>query len=288
MDIVEKIKNLDRRIIFLMMFLAVAVPIIIPIGLPVQPSPIVERGYNAVENLSSDSVVLVSFDFDPSAEPELYPMGVAILKHLMRKRANIITMALWPAGAKLAEDALREATAFMQETEDWTPVYGIDYANIGFMAGGMIVITSIGKSLPRTFPTDFYRRPTSELPIMRGIENYSNIDMVVTLSAGDPGVPFWVMVAATSYGKPLIAGCTAVSAPQLYPYQQSGQLVSLIGGLKGAAEYEALADIEGRGTRGMDSQSIAHLVIVIMIIIGNITFFIEKRRLKKLKSKSRA
>lgn len=287
MDIIEKIKNLDRRIIFLMMFLAVAIPIIFPIGLPVEPSPIVMRGYEAVEALGPDSVVLMSFDFDPSSEPELYPMGVAIMKHLLRRRVKVIAMALWPAGAKLAEDALRESIEYLQEEYNLTPEYGRDYANIGFMAGGIMVMTSIGKSLPRTFPTDFYRRPTSDLPIMRGIENYSNIDMVITLSAGDPGIPFWVMVAATSYGKDLIGGCTAVSAPQLYPYQQAGQLVSLIGGLKGAAEYEVLADVHGRGIQGMDSQSIAHLTIVIMIIIGNITFFVEKQRLKKLKKRSR-
>lgn len=287
MDIIEKIKNLDRRIIFLMMFLAVAIPIILPIGLPVKPSEIVENGYDAVEKLTSDSIVLVSFDFDPSAEPELYPMGVAILKHLMKKRARVITMALWPAGAKLAEDAIRESIEYMEREENFTPVYGRDYANIGFMAGGLIVITSIGKSLPRTFPRDFYGTPTDTLPILRGIENYSNIDLIVTLSAGDPGVPFWVMIAATSYGKKLIGGCTAVSAPQLYPYYQSAQLVSLIGGLKGAAEYETLANVQAKATQGMDSQSIAHLMIVIMIIIGNITFFVEKQRLKKLKKRSR-
>ncbi len=287
MDILEKIKNLDRRIIFLIIFLAVAVPILVPIGLPVKPSPIVQKGYDAVEALDEGSVVLVSFDYDPSAEPELYPMSVAVVKHLMKKRTKIITMALWPAGAKLAEDTLKESVAYMEAEEKYTPVYGEDYANIGFMAGGLIVMTSIGKSLPRTFPADFYKTPVESLPIMKGVENYSNIDMVITLSAGDPGVPYWVMVAATSYGKSLIGGCTAVSAPQLYPYVQSGQLTSLIGGLKGAAEYETLASVPAKATKGMDSQSIAHLMIVIMIIIGNITFFVEKQRLKKLKKKIR-
>ena len=37
----------------------------------------------------------------------------------------------------------------------------------------------------------------------------------------------------------------------------------------------------GIGTSGMDAQSIAHLVIVLFIIFGNIAYFIEVQRAKK-------
>jgi len=38
-------------------------------------------------------------------------------------------------------------------------------------------------------------------------------------------------------------GVTAVMAADLYPYLQSGQLVGMLAGLKGAAEYEKLVDV---------------------------------------------
>ena len=37
----------------------------------------------------------------------------------------------------------------------------------------------------------------------------------------------------TRYNVPIVSGCTAVSAPEYYPYVQSGQLLGLLGGLAG-------------------------------------------------------
>jgi len=47
------------------------------------------------------------------------------------------------------------------------------------------------------------------------------------------------------------------------------------------SEYEKLVGVPGIGTSGMDAQSIAHLVIVLFIIFGNVAFFIERQRQKK-------
>jgi hypothetical protein len=59
-----------------------------------------------------------------------------------------------------------------------------------------------------------------------------------------------------------------------------------MGGIKGAAEYESLLikhypkykDKSNPGIQMMGPQAIAHIVIMLFIIIGNITFFIERRR----------
>lgn len=58
----------------------------------------------------------------------------------------------------------------------------------------------------------------------------------------------------------------------------------LLGGLKGAAEYEKLINEPATATRGMVAQTGAHLLIVILIVLGNIAYFaieLRKRREKK-------
>ncbi len=70
-------------------------------------------------------------------------------------------------------------------------------------------------------------------------------------------------------------------APNYYNYLQSGQIFGLIGGLRGAAEYEELVNHPGKAVRGMFVQSIAHLLIVAFIILGNVTYIIERRRGRK-------
>jgi tetrahydromethanopterin S-methyltransferase subunit D len=58
----------------------------------------------------------------------------------------------------------------------------------------------------------------------------------------------------------------------------SGQLTGLLGGLKGAAEYETLVDRKGRGLKGMDSQSIVHLLLVGFIVLGNVILLYQRRK----------
>ena len=50
--------------------------------------------------------------------------------------------------------------------------------------------------------------------------------------------------------------------------------------------YDVMANpigVKGIGTSGMDAQSVAHLVIVIFIIFGNIGYFIERNRQNKIR-----
>ena len=55
----------------------------------------------------------------------------------------------------------------------------------------------------------------------------------------------------------------------------------MLPGLAGAASYEKLMGYEGEATQKMPSQSWAHLLIVFLIIIGNITYFIMNRENSK-------
>jgi hypothetical protein len=54
----------------------------------------------------------------------------------------------------------------------------------------------------------------------------------------------------------------------------------MLSGLKGAAEYEALIKGSHRKTtlKMMMSQSMAHLLIIILIVLANIGLYIERRR----------
>ena len=95
---------------------------------------------------------------------------------------------------------------------------------------------------------------------------------MMEVSAGTPGTREWVQQVQSRFHVTLGSGTTAVGAPNFYPYVQSGQLLGLLGGLKGAAEYETLIDYPGDATKGMDAQSIVHALIVIFILLGNAVY----------------
>ena len=140
----------------------------------------------------------------------------------------------------------------------------------------------MGKNFREVFPTDMNGTPIDELPIMNGIRNFNNISFVCSFSAGDPGIKQWVQITHDTFGKPVTGGVTGVSAPGILPYvNQQKQLNGLLAGLKGAAEYEYLINSPGTATAGMDAQSLAHLLIIIFIVIGNVNYWRAKKTAAK-------
>ena len=276
--ILEKLDTLDRRIIFIFIALSIAVPLLFPVNLDFSITQPVQSFYDAIENLPPGSKVLVSCDYDPGSMPELYPMNVAVFYHLMSRNLKIITMQLWPAGTPLAEGALSEVLRDFPNKK-----YGEDYVNLGFKEGREVVMVSMGTNIPKTFPTDYQGRKLEDLPIMQGVTNFDDLALLINISGGLPGTKEWVLQVQSRYHVKLGSGCTAVSAPEFYPYVQSGQLVGLLGGMKGAAEYEKLVKRPGTAARGMDAQSVSHIVVFLFIVIGNIAFFALKKTKKRLK-----
>jgi len=270
-------KPLDRRWLFLLIFLGVALPLIFTIGLPLETSKNVQLVYDLVESMPKGSKALISYDYDPASMPELHPMAKALVKHCFDREIDLIFTAMWPMGVKMADDII----ALLKE-EFPDQKYGVDYVNLGFKAGGMITIQSMGKNFRAVFPKDMNGNDIDDLPIMDGINNFSNIGFIFSLSAGAPGIKEWVQIAHDAYGRPTSGGCTGVSAPSMLPYvNEQQQLTGLLAGLKAAAEYEALINSPGTATSGMDAQSIAHLIIIIFIAIGNINYWRDRKKEKK-------
>jgi hypothetical protein len=274
MNFYEKFLHIDRRYIFIFVALGVIIPLVWPLGLAVTTSPPVENVYNAVEELAPGTPVLVSVDYDPSTQPELSPMTVAVLRHCFSRDLPVIVTTLHPGGPGLAleisDRISKEAGA----------VYGEDYVFLGYKVGVSAVILSIGQDFHVSFPADYFNTPIDEIPLMQEIQDYDDIGLVITMS-GSTFPEAWVAYAHERYGQKIAAGVTAVMAADYYPFLQTGQLVGLIGGLKGAAEYEKLINRPDDGLKGMDAQTIVHLFVVLMILLGNIAFIFVQRAKKR-------
>jgi hypothetical protein len=273
MKILERFEKIDRRFVFLLILLAVVIPLLFPIGFKIEVSEPVAMLHRSVEELSPGSRVLFSFDYGPSTMPEVYPMNLALARHCFSRDIKIIGIALWPEGVQFGQEAFTTAAG------EYGKEYGMDYINLGYKAGGVVVVSAAAEDIPTTFPQDYTGRSIEEFPIMAEVRNFGNIDLIVSFSAGDPGTREYIRIAQGRYGKKVGTGVTAVSAPAFYPYLNAGQLQGLLGGMKGAAEYEKLIEQSGLGTSGMDAQSIAHGLIILFIVLANV-FYIAGRRKK--------
>ena len=84
----ELLKNLDRRWIFLMMLLAVLIPLLLQWTFPEKISPLTRNTFAEIERLKPGDKVLLSFDYDPSSEGELSPMATSFVYHAAKRGAK--------------------------------------------------------------------------------------------------------------------------------------------------------------------------------------------------------
>jgi hypothetical protein len=269
----------DRRMVFLFIGIAITVPFFMSLTQKISVSPETTQLIEGLNALPAGSRVLATFDYDPASAPELQPMAESFFRYAFDHRLKVIIMGLWPQGPQQANQAL----AVVLQDEKYKTMnlqYGIDYVNLGFQSGNEFVIQRIGSDFQSMFRVDYSGTPYDKLPLVKNIKNFSNIDYSFNLSAGYPGTREWVLIGVDRYGLKMGAGNTAVQTTGMYPYVRSGQLIGILGGMNGAAEFEAATGYLGKGTRFMLSQSFAHMIIIVFILIGNVAYFMHERKRK--------
>jgi len=266
--------KLDRRIIYSMIFVGVTVPFYISWPVRVAVSKPVEDTFQVIDALEPhDRPLLVSFDYDPASAAELTPMAEAILRHCFARGVRVLAISLQYTGqgAGIASEVVPRIAA------EYNRQQNIDWAFLGFQPNAMVAMLQMGESIPGTFPVDYYGTPVEQIPMMAGIQNYEQIPAVFTMASTAVG-EYWAVYPGMRYGLKVLAGLTAVYTADIQPFYQSGQISGVLGGLKGAAEYEKRIGHPADGTAGMRSQKVVHYMIILFIALGNIAYFATKRR----------
>ena len=103
-------------------------------------------------------------------------------------------------------------------------------------------------------------------------------------------IDYWLLAGNAKYGLKLALGVTAVMATDYYQYLATKQVIGIIGGVAGASQYESLTRPEdlkraresgqdgGLASARMPTQSAIHVAIVLLIILGNILYFMGRKK----------
>ena len=267
----EKLMSIDRRIIFILVALAVILPTLLPVSMPISVSEPTQKLYDYIETIPAGGTIMLVFDYGPASLAELNPMARAIMKQCFAKDIRVIGLTLYAVGTTMGSALIQEVV------EETGAVDGEDYVFLGYRPGGALVILGMGKEIAGVFDTDYNGKPLSEIPMMQNVTNYDQIDLLVDLSSGSL-TEAWITYANVQFNQQIAAGVTGVIISQMYPYLQTGQLIGLIPGIAGAAEYERLIEAPAKGTLWINIESFVHLLIIGLVVIGNIAFFIQRRR----------
>ena len=262
--------HLDRRWIFAVIALSVALPLIFPIGLTGEVSPGTRQFHTLIENLGPEDVIIVSFDCEASSWPEIGPVATVLLRHALGRGVKVVGTSFLSEGTALGYDLLASLE------EEVGGEYGTDWVYLGFRPQYVATMLALGEDVLSEYPRDYLGQSTTDLPLLQSVNSYRQIRLVISI-ADDTMPQYWIEYAGARHGVVIAAGLSAVMVTTFTPYLDSGQLVSILAGLKGAAEYEIMRGERGAGLRGMDAQSSAHLAIIMLVLMGNVAYFMKRR-----------
>ncbi len=273
--------DFDRRWIFLAIGVLVLGLYAYGSGEPMPVSLYVQDYFDTIEALPEGSVVLLSADFDPGSAAELLPTYLATIHHLLLRKLRIINVSTWPAGPPFTR------AAFAEIPPQYGAVYGEHWIELGFKAGDDVAMAQIGQSLLSSFAQDDREKTAvTSFPIMQGIsDSFQGVSLLITMSAGYPGVLEWIAQAGGRYDVPILAATTAVQTPDLFAYYPS-QLKGFAGAATGATQYlqlvvaagvPALVEMTTDNQERMLIQTYAHLLIIGLIVTGNLLYFFGGR-----------
>ena len=211
-------------------------------------------------------------------------MAEATLRHALAKECRVYLMTIWETGPPQIVRAIDDVV----KTDFPERAYGMDYIYLGFKAGQQGAINALLADFKGLYTTDANGAEINSFEMMQGVGSLRDFDLIVAIGSGLPGVKEWVQFAGDPGNVPIAGAVTAVEAPLLYPYYPR-QLLGLMGGLQGAAEYEAALiskypRYEERSSEAillMGPQTVAHVVILVFVVLGNVAFLLERRARKR-------
>lgn len=272
MDFVEFLNQMDRRIIFIILIFLSFLPVIYPLGLPIPINDITTFSYETLEALNSGDLIAISFDYAGGSAAELYPQNLVILKHALAKDLRVVTIAFAIGGPEMATTALRESGY------ESTKEYGVDYVNLGFAAGFETAMSAFAKDPHALLATDFYGTSLDDLPIMDDFNSMDDLKYIAftTSTSQDHYIRQW-----TGYSTKVVGCIQSLYFSVMNVYMGTGQIAGFINGLRGSAEYELLTGKLGIGVTTMDQASITHLYAILLLVIGNIGYYLTRSRDKR-------
>jgi hypothetical protein len=280
--------QLDRRIIYLLVFLSVIVPLAGKFALKPVALSSADRLHGLIETLEPrpGKIALLALDFGPSTRAENEPQAEVILEHLMRRRIPVAIFSLLPLSQIFLKTVPeRVAQRLMKEIPGERWEYGKDWVNLGFKPGTSLFLQAFAKSddLPTFLAKDAHGTELAHLPLFNGVRSIRDVLFLAEFT-GSVGVldSYIQFFQRTDYVPPLGHGCTSITIPEAYIFLDSGQLKGLLEGVSGAAAYSQILR-DRFPERGPDNAllintalGVSQLLIILLVIVGNVVMFFQR------------
>jgi len=266
---IETLSKLDRRIIYWALLFAMLIPYLYPFALPMSINRYTRNFYDKVDGLTSEDNIIISLDSGFALIAEMGGGLVALPKQLVKSNVKVVGVATSPQGPLVFEEYVQPIL------EKAGYIYGIDFVNLGYAAGRETMMSGIAEDIKNIYTMDYYGTAIENIQMMEQITGATDFAAIVPW--GDQGA-YWSRQWKAKHGVDVISIETAGNYQAILPLLNSGDIFGALNGPRGCAEYEVLLNAPGMSNRSLTSMSMGHVIVILVIIIGNITYFLMKSK----------
>lgn len=273
---------------YILLIVVVAIPLYLKWNQPIAVTPEVKSLYNTVEKIKNDriekgeyKVGIISVSWGAGTLAENKSQTEAAARHMFKDGIPIILLPWDQQGNTIATESIKRIA------EEMGKEYGKDWVSTGWRPFGQMaqIIQSLPRGVSDTLGKDMYGTPLKDIPMMKDVKDYKNIGIVME-ATGSGTVGLWINYFGQTTGVPVAYLPTAVNGPEGYNMLDAGQICGMMPGLIGAAKYETQLAKDNRdlkttdtfALRGANALSTSHLLIILLIILGNIGYFMSQSR----------
>jgi hypothetical protein len=248
------------------------------------PSPIpilrwTKALWDYVEALPAGSLILVSNQYG-SPGPTFEPFAYSFMHQCFRKNLRVVVVSPALIFVPWADRVLSDTGWGGGGVGANGKTYGVDYVNLGFLAGMEAGIATLAKNPKDVYTSvDYYGKPISSLPIMNDFTGAAAIKIVVVIYDYNPEPYSW-MRQWRPYGIPIALHHYGGPATWL-PYWNTGDLIGVSSDIDGGAQYETLENKPGLASALTTLSSTFFILQAATIVIASAVFWGSKLTKKK-------
>ena len=273
MSVWEKLTALPREVVMGLVIVAMLIPALNPLGLPLMTGDMSIAWYDTVDALPADSVVLMDIGYGSGGYPSLGPGNIAALHQMFEKDLKVVIMATSLEGTMMYPLIMD----VVGPEQNYGLVYGEDYVFIGYIAGEQTAMAGVLGDLKALVSVDYQGTSIDSLSLMDNVNGADDIDLVAYLTTAGGTAEGWVYQAYSQYDMDVIGGVLSMMTTSIKPYYDSGQLLGIMDGIKGAADLEFITGHPGDAIVSSDILTFTQTLVLIFIIIGNVSYWMLKQ-----------
>ncbi len=271
----EKIREIDPRIIYTILVIFLLIPYVRPLGIPIPISGETKAYWDFVSNIEEGSVVAIQLASDPSTIPQTRSSHQITMLKLFEKDCKILFFTLRDDAPPLHEEMMLWVKSKLPA--DKQPEYGVDYVNLGYLADAEATIAALVADLKGFVSEDAYGKPLNTLPMMADINTGRDFDLLVW-NDGSRGIYLYALRQwQEKTGIPILIIAVSINKPGIMPYLQSKQLVGASFGVEGSAQIEYISGYIGDAIKSSEPGSLSALAITILLVFSNVVFLIQRQ-----------